>query len=42
MIDRKVAMLRIVTCMIGGIVFILVLRNFVPLEAGPLCNHMER
>ena len=35
MIDRKAAMRRIVTCMIGGIVFILVLCSFVPLEAGP-------
>lgn len=35
MIDRKAALLRMVTCMIGGIVFILVLRSFIPLEAGP-------
>ena len=35
MINARAALLRIVTCMIGGIVCILVLRNFIPLEAGP-------
>ncbi len=35
MVNGRAAVIRIVTCMIGGIIFILVLRNFVPLEAGP-------
>lgn len=36
MINRKVAMLRIITCAIGGVVFLLVLRDFVPIESGPI------
>ena len=35
MINGRAAVIRIVTCMIGGIVFILVLRNFAPFESGP-------
>ena len=35
MVNVRAAVLRIITCAVGGAVFLLVLRSFLPIESGP-------